>query len=297
MTRRAYRLVAVAVIAALAAVLAAPAAVSAGGNVSPRGLLETYYSFINSRNYAVAYNQWSNPPQTYESFVAGYADTVRVDAYFGGFQPGGAGALVGAVPGVLIGYRADGSVAAFDGCYELAYTGAASGIGQWAITGADFAPLPVVPSPEMIAPFLNVNCYPHVTPEGTYTTVQQLLVAYYNAINRRDFTTAYSLWMNPPQTYESFAAGFADTTDAVLFYGNYQWSGQNNTLEAGRIPAVVFGYRTDGSLGVYRGCFRVSYSPLVPQRWSILGANLTPVAYTGIPDAASLQLALGASCY
>jgi len=296
MTRRRYRLVAAVLVATLAAALAAPT-VSAGGNVSPRGLLDTYYSYINSHNYAIAYNQWSIPPQTYDSFVAGYADTVRVDAYFGGFQPASAGALVGAVPGVLIGYRANGSVAAFNGCYELAYTGTASGIGQWAIAGADFAQLPLVPSPEMIAPYLNINCYPHVTTDGLYTSVQQLLVAYYNAINRRDFTAAYSLWMNPPQTYESFASGFADTTEAVLFYGGYQWSGQTYALEAGRIPAVVFGYRTDGSLGVYRGCFRVSYNALVPQRWSILGANLAPVAYTTIPDAASLQMALGAACY
>ena len=27
---------------------------SAPGNVSPRGLLDTYYSYINSRNYAIA---------------------------------------------------------------------------------------------------------------------------------------------------------------------------------------------------------------------------------------------------
>ena len=140
----------------------------------------------------------------------------------------------------------------------------------------------------MIAPYL-ISTATRVTTDGFYTSVQQLLVAYYNAINRRDFTAAYSLWMNPPQTYESFAAGFADTTEAVLFYGGYQWSGQTYALEAGRIPAVVFGYRTDGSLGVYRGCFRVSYNALVPQRWSILGANLAPVAYTAIPDAASLR--------
>ena len=46
-------------------------------------------------------------------------------------------ALVGAVPGVLIGYRANSSgVAAFNGCYEAGVHGTASGIGQWAIAGA-----------------------------------------------------------------------------------------------------------------------------------------------------------------
>src|SRR5215510_12867714 len=37
------------------------------------------------------------------------------------------------------------------------------------------------------------------------------LASYYNAINSRDFRRAYRFWESPPQSYEQFERGFADT--------------------------------------------------------------------------------------
>jgi hypothetical protein len=115
------RWIAAVMIVALLGLFAAPLHVLAGGNVGPRAMLVSYYQLINTRNYAAAYQQWTNPPQTYAQFVAGYADTTRVDAFFGGLQAGAIGHVGGSVPGVLIGYHTDGSVVAYSGCYNLGY--------------------------------------------------------------------------------------------------------------------------------------------------------------------------------
>ena len=100
--RRILALVLIASIVLAALISVAPAA--AGGNVGPQEMLTAYYyNHINQRDYWTAYQQWDTPPQTYEQFVAGYADTSFVLAYFGAYQARGPFLLEGSVPGLLIG--------------------------------------------------------------------------------------------------------------------------------------------------------------------------------------------------
>lgn len=276
----------------------APGHALAGGNLGPREMLNTYYSLVNARAYATAYAQWTNPTQTYADFVAGYADTSRVEAHFGGFQPGPTNSVAGRVPGVLIGYRTNGSVAAFSGCYDLVYNPATTGIGQWLITGSNFVQLPTVPAGQAIQPYLATDCYDRWPADfSTYLSVYGMLANYINAVNLADYARAYSLWASPPQAYDQFVSGWADTRETVLFYGAYQWSGTTNAAEAGRVPVVMLGYHTDGSLVAYQGCLGVNYNAQLPRRWSLWSADLRPLPFTTTPDMVIINAALSASCY
>jgi hypothetical protein len=292
------RWAAIVMIVALLGLLAAPGHVLAGGNVGPRAMLVSYYQLINTRNYAAAYQQWVNPPQTYAQFVGGYADTTRVDAYFGGLQAGAIGQVGGSVPGVLIGYHTNGSVVAYSGCYDLAYNPAVSGMAVWTITGATFNPLGYVPAATQIQPLLlSLYCYPRFSPARSYDSVQQLLVDYFSAVNDGDYATAYGFWMNPSQTYAQFVAGWSDTTETVMFYGSYWFSGRFNVLETGRVPVVLIGYHSDGSVVSYQGCLGLGFSAQLQRPWSLVASYVQPMPYNAPPPVAAITAALSAPCY
>lgn len=279
------------------ALTAAPVSARAGMAIGPRAMLYAYYNLINTRNYGAAYQQWVNPPQTYAEFVAGYGDTTSVAAYFGGFQPGAINGIEGRVPGVLIGYRTNGTVAAFSGCYQVRYNPTGAGMAQWLITGASFRQLPVIPDQTTIwQQTLDIWCYGAPYSES-YTSVQQMLLDYIEAINRADYADAYALWVAPPQTYQQFVAGWADTSETVLFYGSYQYGGVYSGAETGRVPVVMIGYHTDGSVVAFQGCLGVNFNAALPRRWSLYRVYLRPLPFVETPDAYSLFNALGASCY
>ncbi len=277
---------------------------SAGGNVGPKAMLEFYYSqYINTRDYANAYRQWIAPEQTYQDFVNGYATTTRVDAYFGGYQPGEVLSLVGHVPGVLIGYHSDGSQVAAQGCYDVRYNPAESGARQWLIADGNFTRLNTVPTPQAITGLLDFDCseYRH-TPGGvSYYNVQGLLSDYFGAVNDRDYAFAYSLWMNPAQTYDNFVVGWQDTTETVAFYGAYQFSGVFGVAESGRVPVMLLGYHTDGELVAFQGCIGLNFNAGLPRHWSLYDAYLTQlpagIPAGTVPTEAQVNAALTAACY
>lgn len=276
-----------------------PAPAAAGGFLSPSAYMNAYFDLINTRNYSAAYVEWVNPPQTYDQFAAGYADTQRVQGYFGGLQPGEVNNLLGGVPAVLYGYRFNGTVAAYSGCYYLLYNGSGSGMDVWSIAHADLRPLSYVPTLEGADALIkSTQCYARRASGGDFLSVQSMLGAYYDAINDRDYAAAYSLWRNPPQTYQQFVSGFAGTTEVAMFYGDYQYSGVSGAYEAGRVPVVLMGFHTDGNVVAFRGCFRLSYDPWRVPAWAIIGANLTPISTDfGAPDRQTVLNALVARCY
>jgi hypothetical protein len=284
------------------AVTVVPGHTLAGGSIGPRQMLAEYYNQINFRNYGVAYQQWVNPPQTYASFVAGYADTASVTTYFGGFQAFGPGRVDGRVAGILVGAHWDGSQVAYSGCYDVRYNDNVSGFGQWTITGGNFTPMSYVPLSGAqddggISQILGgINCLTRTNADGSYTTVQSMLVDYFDSINRGDFGRAYGFWANPQQTYQEFVDGWATTVETVMFYGNYWYGGNFYAAETGRVPVVLMGYHTDGSLAAYQGCIGVNYASVVPQ-WRIWNAYLTPMVFTTTPDDAAITAALYAACY
>lgn len=279
--------------------------VLAGGNIAPRNMLVQYYGYINARQYAPAYQQWINPPQSYDNFVAGYANTASVQARFGGFQPAAAGSLDGAVPGILVGVDLNGSPSAYYGCYFLRYNDTVSGLAQWMITGANFTQVQVAVGTAPSQFLIDTDCYHlnvgsnggvgQVVPD---TTVEQMLANYYNTINLLEYPNAYGFWASAQQTYQDFANGWSTTSETVFFFGTYQpYTGPYATNETGRIPVVLLGYHTDGSLVAYQGCLGVNFSAIRPGGWALWASYVQPMPFTMTPGRMAMAQALGAACY
>jgi heat shock protein HslJ len=96
-----------------------PAAAAYENLISPVDLLASYYNGINRQEYQRAYGYWENPPNSYDEFVAGFADTASVQLIV---QPptrleGAAGSLYAEIPAVLIALHKDGSLHTFAACF------------------------------------------------------------------------------------------------------------------------------------------------------------------------------------
>lgn len=62
-----------------------------------------------------------------------------------------------------------------------------------------------------------------VAPTATPTPSQLAQIAlhrYFDDINQKNYPGAYSLWINPPQTYDNFAAGFSNTLHDDTTFNN-----------------------------------------------------------------------------
>jgi hypothetical protein len=253
--------------------------VSAGGNVGPKAMLETYYTFINARQYQAPYQQWVNPPQTYANFAAGYNDTVSVRSFFGGFQPSGPNSVSGRVPAFLQGNKA-ASADIYTGCYDVRFNPLSSGIGQWQITGATMQHIPyaAIDDAYVTENMINVTCYEQYNMADPYTAGPAgMLVDYFSDVNRRDYSEAFAHWSRPVQTYDQFVAGWSDTLETVMFYGTSQPLPTNGGYDSVRIPVVLMGYGTAGNLNLYTGCIGAGPNPYTREVWSITSARLQAV--------------------
>jgi hypothetical protein len=288
------RLIATLLITVLIAAVFTPGRVLAGGNIGARAMLNEYYNLINARDYYTAYSQWELPTQTYADFVAGYATTTGVTAYFGGFQARQPYSFDGCVAGVLIGYHTDGSTVAYHGHYDVRYHPEATGIAQWTILEGAFTPMTYVPLNEELIyrDELDVGCIEHGS--GIEPPPTLMLNDYIDAVNRGQFDTAYTYWSSRPQTYADFVNGWNQTTETVMFFGYYQ-SG-TGFYEAGRIPVVMLGYHTDGSRVAYQGCLGLSYNAAAPERWGLYASYLYPMPVDPT-NATLITNALNIACY
>ncbi len=122
----------------------------------------------------------------------------------------------------------------------------------------------------------------------TTTSAQGVLLAYYTSINLRDYRSAYNLWINPRQTYQNFASGFANTDHVEPYFGALQ--APHVAGELGRVPMVLLGYNTNGTVSSFFGCFTLSSG------YRISGATIHTISSNGIPDNTSIVTALGVNC-
>jgi|GEM_PF-875045 len=265
---------------AFATVVARPA--QATEYASPQALLLTYYNAINRQDYATAYALWLSPRQTYRAFAAGFADTTRVEPYFGGLQTRNS-TQAGYVPALLLGYQTDGRVFAYYGCFTVSYQGV-NGV-TWRIAGGNFHLLTSlgVPDNAVIAAYLAIDCFnpPTAITPDTATITSNLaaptILAYYDAINSKAFPAAYTYWLQPlpgPKpngapaqdyrpTFTAFQNGYADTAYVNAYFGTYNQTGASagHSYLDGLLPAVLVGQKTDGTFAAYSGCYVMGYLP------------------------------------
>jgi hypothetical protein len=278
---------------------------SAAEYTSPQAMLFTYYNAINRQDYVTAYGLWLNPRQTYQNFSTGFAATARVEPYLGTVQATSSAQLA-YIPGVLLGYQTNGSVYSYYGCFTAGYVGT-NGV-TWRITAGNFRVLTTagVPSNAVIQTYLGIDCthVPTSIPPNTITTTSNFaaptMLVYYDAINRKDFATAYSYWLQPipgpkpngapAQDYrppfQQFQNGYANTAYVNIYFGDYNQGGASagHAYLDGLLPAVLVGQQTDGSFASYYGCYVMGHLPngvlgIVNGKFSLL-ANDVPTGDT-----------------
>lgn len=128
-----------------------------------------------------------------------------------------------------------------------------------------------------------------------FQSPQVMLLAYYSAINLRNYPQAYGYWLNPTQAYAEFASGFLTTERVLPYFGDWQPAPATAPAgELGRIPAVLVGYHTDGGSIAFAGCFNIGQ---VAAAWRIVGAAFTQTAMGNVPDRSMLNATLAINCY
>ena len=237
--------------------------------------LYTYINALNQRDYLTAWNMLGSKQggQTYEQFVAGYANTERIIPYFGhtGVAAGSA-----YVTTVLMGFQTDGTVENYYGYFRLANGGNfAPPISGYVLSEARFQPvqdgdalhhsvvqsLVANPWQETITIADNTGVFAEMT-----AFEADMLLYYYDAINRNDFTAALDLWAtvaNYGRTYRpiasTFASGYNDTKFVTVYVGFEQGATPQSTARSMvYVPAVLVSQHTDGSFETFAGCYALA---------------------------------------
>lgn len=227
----------------------------------PWHLIGSYVNAINRGEYSRAYGYWETPTQTLAQFRAGFADTQSVVAVV---QPpiawnGAAGSQYTTIATALLATHTDGSRHNFVGCYVLRRTNPAM-VGHptpWSIQNAQMR---VVNKARLNARLLADACtdLEPATPLVPYDNRDDaigLLTSYYNAINLHDYARAYSYWETPPQDYDTFVAGFADTDSVLLAVKVPIFVEGAAGSRYTSIPALLLATHTDASKHNFLGCF------------------------------------------
>ncbi len=126
------------------------------------------------------------------------------------------------------------------------------------------------PSPAQSSPTAQPSQTPVLTPEQE---AQAVITQYYTDINNKNYRAAYNLWANYPQSYETFAQGFAHTRHDDIGFGNSAQQGDGTV----RVPVVITA-TSDATSGTgtqqqqYQGYYIVGQQP--DGSWKIITANI-----------------------
>lgn len=249
-------------------------------------VISSYYSAINSKEYARAYSYWESgtssadlPP--FDQFQQGYATTTSVQVTLGTVGGGvGAGQIYYSVPVLLKSTTTDKGDETFVGCYTLHLGNPANQtvppFHPLAIQKADVAQ---VTGSENAQNMLAAACKDQGSNEplilGTPSSDPNNISAavyldnrtsgvdeirsYYNAINRKEYARAYSYWesnVDPSQlpAFPAFQQGYANTASVNLTLGNPVGDAGAGQLYTS-VPATIVAKMTDGSTQTFVGCY------------------------------------------
>ncbi|HEX2623059.1 MAG TPA: hypothetical protein VHL11_23020 [Phototrophicaceae bacterium] len=265
--------------------------------------LMRYFDAINQGDYRTAYAMRYNPTQTYENFVAGYADTTRIVPYFG-FTGVAAGTTY--ITTILLGYQTDGTVKSYYGNFRMTYGSIFDPIvnnGGPVMLGADFA---LVKDGEALhntsiqyllseAWDANHNIPTDVPNLSAMSSIgSDLLLGYYDLINGKNYRPAYDWWLvlsdgshSNHLSYEQFAAGYQDTAYVTVYVGDIQ-AVSATSIQGLLVPAVLISQHTDGNFTTYSGCYGLSQ---VNGIYKIAAGKFTKLL-ANVPDSATAFNAL-----
>jgi hypothetical protein len=283
----------------------APAAVYLDDRSSAEQVIRSYYDAISQRQYLRAYAYWepSTTLPSYDVFAKGFETITAAQVELGtvGGSPG-AGQLYWSVPAAVFSTTTAGTQA-FVGCYTVhlarpeiqtttPFKPMAIQTGQLqsvATAAAARSALPTVcgnanatPLP-WGAPGTGIDAARYIDDRSAG---EQLIRSYYNAVNRSEYSRAYSYWeAGAPQLspFTTFSAGYANTKSVALMT-------KPGTIGAGAgqtyytVPTVVTASNADGTTTIFSGCYTMHlgspYAQATPpfQPLGIQSARITQAA-------------------
>ncbi len=117
------------------------------------------------------------------------------------------------------------------------------------------------------------------------------LSSYYDAINSRDFRSAYRLWESAPSSYEQFERGFADTDRVrLLIETPPRMEGAAGSSFA-ELSTIIVAITRGGNERVFAGCYTLRKSNVRDMGWRIYRANISQV-----PSSARVSRLLELGC-
>jgi hypothetical protein len=139
------------------------------------------------------------------------------------------------------------------------------------------------PSPVTVAQSSAIDQEPAAQDYENLTSPVDLLASYYNAVNRQEYERAYGYWQAPPNDYEAFAAGYADTASVQLIVQPpTRIEGAAGSVYV-EIPTVLIAQHNDGSTHTFAGCIVTRKSnlhpPHIPEEdvWHLYQAHIAEV--------------------
>ena len=243
---------------------------------SAEAVVRSYYDAIGRRQYLRAYGYWepSTTLPAFDVFAKGFETTTSVQVELGtvGGSPG-AGQLYWSVPAVVLSTTTTGTQA-FVGCYTLhlarpeiqaapPFKPIAIQTGQLQSAATPAAARSALPSTcgsanttplPWGAPGTGIDAARYIDDRSAG---EELIRSYYNAVNRKEYSRAYSYWESgAPQLtpFPTFESGYANTKSVTLVT-------KPGTIGAGAgqtyytVPAAVTAANSDGSTTVFSGCY------------------------------------------
>jgi heat shock protein HslJ len=127
--------------------------------------------------------------------------------------------------------------------------------------------------------FVNSAAFePQDAPRDDRSDPVATLASYYTTINARDYPRAFRFWDSPPQSFEQFARGFADTDRVRLLVDPSPGiEGAAGSVYAD-IPAIVVATTRNGNERVFAGCYVMRRSNVQDRGWRIYRGNLSQVS-------------------
>jgi len=251
---------------------------------TPAALMLSYFNAINKRSYLQAYSYYSNFSElgTLEDFTNRYSDTQSVDVVFGEItSEGAAGSIYFTVPMVLNVTTSSAALHKLAACYVLRLSQpgnyGAPPITPMHIERGTTQPMDTtILDSEALASACPPTDYPtgpNSQPAGIEDLTDlssanyidnrsgpvEVLSSLMNAINRKEYVRAFSYWQDPPDSYDAFAAGYANTATITAQYGPA-------TPDAGAgqvyysLPVALQSTLKDGTLQTFIACYTLHLS-------------------------------------
>ena len=255
---------------------------------TPAALILSYVNAINRHEYLRAYSYWVSPSSyigSLDAFTNSLTNTSSESVTFGQItSDGAAGSIYYTVPAVMVDTMNGGGTNKFASCFIVrlpqpgnygeppiqpmnidrggktavsASTSNANALAS-ACSGSDY-PAGGNPETAAVEPTNNLTSSNYIdNRSGAIELVSSLM----NALNRKEYVRAYSYWQNPSTsigTYDSYAAGFADTGSVSAVFGTV-----TSDVGAGQyhyqVPLAMKVVTTGNAQQTFVGCYTLHLS-------------------------------------